>query len=115
MSTLQEVLAVLLGAEAEAKRVVDESKNESEGYLRSVQEKFAIQRIGEMESARIQAKNIMDTALSAAKTEAEQITSLGKNERERMQKRYEENADAVITSMVSEVAGNLISKGRAKI
>lgn len=115
MSTLQEVLAVLLGAEAEAKRIVDESKNDSESYLRSVQEKFSVQRMGEMEAARTQAKNIMDTALSAAKTEAEQITSLGKNERERMQKRYEENADAVIASMVSEIAGNLIAKGRAKV
>ena len=29
MSTLQEVLAVLLGAESEAKRVVEEAKTES--------------------------------------------------------------------------------------
>ena len=41
MSTLHEVLAVLLGAESEAKRIVDDSKNEAESMLRSAQEKFA--------------------------------------------------------------------------
>ena len=32
MGTLQEVLAVLLGAESEAKRIVEDSKNESDGF-----------------------------------------------------------------------------------
>lgn len=114
MSTLQEILAVLLGAESEARRIVDESKNDCENYLRSVQDKFAGQRANEMTAAREQAKSVMDTALNAAKTEAEQITALGRDERDRMRRRYDENADAVIDSMVSEIAENLILKGRAK-
>lgn len=112
MSTLQEVLAVLLGAESEAKRVVEESKNDCDSYLRSVQEKFAARRASEMESAREQAKSVLDTALNAAKTEAEQISALSKDERDRMQRRYDENADAVIDSMVSEIVESLIAKGR---
>lgn len=104
MSTLQEVLAVLLGAESEAKRIVDDSKNESDNFLRSAQEKFAGERASQMASAREQAKGIMDTALNSAKTEATQIADLGKEERNRMQKRFEENADPVINSMVSEIA-----------
>lgn len=112
MSTLQEVLAVLLGAESEAKRVVEESKNESDSYLRSMQDKFAAQRINEMETTREQGKTVLDTALNSAKTEADQIVALGKDERERMQKRYDENAGAVIDSMVSEIVENLIAKGR---
>jgi len=114
MSTLQEALAVLLGAESEAKRVVEEAKNEGESYLRSAQDKFAARRAHEMESAREQAKSIMDTSLSAARTEADQIFSIGKDERARMQRRYEENVDAVIDSMVSEIASGLIEKGRGK-
>jgi F-type H+-transporting ATPase subunit b len=54
----------------------------------------------------------METALSSARTEAEQISGLGKDERARMQKRFEENADPVIVSMVSEIAERYISKTR---
>lgn len=112
MSTLQEVLAVLLGAESEAKRIVDDSKNEAESMLRSAQEKLASERANQMASAREQAKSIMETALNSAKTEAEQIASLGKEERARMQKRFDENVDPVIDSMVSETAESFISKKR---
>ena len=58
MGTLQEVLAVLLGAESEAKRIVEDSKSESDGFLRSAQEKFAMERTNQMASAREQAKGL---------------------------------------------------------
>ncbi|MDO5116161.1 MAG: hypothetical protein Q4D58_08710 [Synergistaceae bacterium] len=112
MSTLQEVLAVLLGAESEAKRIVDDSKSDAESLLRSAQEKFAAERASQMESAREQAKGIMETALNSAKTEAAQIAGLGKEERARMQKRFEENVEPVIDSMVSETAEGFILKRR---
>ena len=112
MGTLQEVLAVLLGAESEAKRIVEDSKSESDGFLRSAQEKFAMERTNQMASAREQAKGIMETALNSARTEAEQIADLGKEERTRMQKRFEENVDPVIDSMISERAERFISKTR---
>ena len=112
MGTLQEVLAVLLGAESEAKRIVEDSKRESDGFLRSAQEKFAMERTNQMASAREQAKGIMETALNSARTEAEQIADLGKEERVRMQKRFEENVDPVIDSMISETAERFISKTR---
>ena len=63
-----------------------------------------------MASAREQAKGIMETALNSARTEAEQIADLGKEERIRMQKRFEENADPVIDSMISEIAEKFVSK-----
>ena len=109
---MQEVLAVLLGAESEAKRIVEDSKSESDGFLRSAQEKFAMERTNQMASAREQAKGIMETALNSARTEAEQIADLGKEERVRMQKRFEENVDPVIDSMISETAERFISKTR---
>lgn len=52
----------------------------------------------------------METALNSARTEAEQIADLGKEERIRMQKRFEENADPVIDSMISEIAERFVSK-----
>ncbi|MDO5562854.1 MAG: hypothetical protein Q4F74_04505 [Synergistaceae bacterium] len=113
MSTLQEVLAVLLGAESEAKRIITDSKNESDGFLQSAQGKFARDRTNQMASAREQAKGIMETALNSAKTEAQQISDLGKEERARMQRRFEENAEPVLTAMVSEIAETYLSKGRA--
>lgn len=110
MSTLQEVLTVLLGAESEAKRAVEESKKECSGYLRSVQEKFAGQRESEIEAAREQAKSIIGNATNAAKTETEQIIAVGKDERERIQRHYDNNIDALIGSMAAEAAENLIAK-----
>jgi len=112
-STLQEALAVLLGAESEAKRVVEDSKNESESFLRTAQEKFASERTNQMASAREQAKGIMENALNSAKTEAEQIADLGKEERKRMQRRFDENVDSVVNSIVTEVAKNYTYKRSA--
>ncbi|MCE5202097.1 MAG: hypothetical protein LLF78_06280 [Synergistaceae bacterium] len=112
MSTLQEVLAVLLGAESEARRIVEDSQSESEGFLRAAQEKFAGERANQMASAREQAKGIMETALNSAKTEAAQIANLGKEERIRMQKRFEENADPIIDSVVSEIVKKYTSPKR---
>ena len=110
MSTLQEVLAVLLGAESEAKRVVEDSKSESERFLRAAQEKFASERENQMASAREQAKGILETALNSARTEAEQIAELGREERLRMQKRFEENVDSVVESLVTETAKKYITQ-----
>ncbi len=115
MSTLQEVLAVLLGAESEAKRIVVDSKNEAQNVLLSAQEKFAQERTNRMAAAREQAKDVMETALNSARTESNQIVNLGKEERERMQRRFAENADTVINSIVSEIAEGYVSKKRGGI
>lgn len=114
MSTLQEVLAVLFGTEWEARMVVDEAEHECQNYLRSVQDKCAVQRESEIESAREQAKSIIGNATNAAKFEAEQIMAIGRDERERMQKNYNDNIDALLNAMTAEIAENLISQGRAK-
>lgn len=111
MSALQEVLAVLLGAESEAKRIIEEAKIESESVIRSTKDKFAMERESRMASAREQAKGIMENALAAAQTEAKQILGLGKEERERINKRFEENVDAVVASVVNETVDKILSGG----
>lgn len=113
MSTLQEVLAVLLGAEAEAKRIVNDSKNESANFLKIEQEKFAGERMNRMASAREQAKGVMETALNAAKAEAQQISDLGKEECAKMQRRFDENVDSVLDSIVTETVNIFLTKGKA--
>ncbi len=111
MSALQEVLAVLLGAESEAKRIVDEAKSESAGLLRTTQDKFTAERENRMNAAREQAKSVMENALSAAQTEAKQILDLGKEERERIGKRFDENIDAVVGSVVTETVDRILTGG----
>ena len=111
MSTLQEVLAVLLGAESEAKRIVGDSKTESAELLRMAQEKFTKERANQIASAREQAKEIMTTAVNAAKAEADQIADLSKEEMKRIQTRFDQNVDTVVTSMVSDIAEKYVKKG----
>lgn len=111
MSALQEVLAVLLGAESEAKRIVDEAKSESANLLRTTQDKFTAERENRMNTAREQAKSVMENALSAAQTEAKQILDLGKEERERTSKRFDENIDAVVASVVTETVDRILTGG----
>jgi len=111
MSTLQEVLAVLLGAESEAKRIVGDSKTESAELLRMAQEKFSQERANQIASAREQAKEIMTTAVNAAKAEADQIADLSKEEMKRIQTRFDQNVDTVVTSKVSDIAEKYVRKG----
>ncbi len=112
MSTLQEVLSVLLGAESEAKQIVAESESEASAMLQTTREKFASERSGRIESAHGQAREIADKARDAAKNESERIANLCEEERDLMQKRFSENADTVIDSIVSEIAEGFASKKR---
>lgn len=109
MSALQEVLTVLLGAESEAKRIVEEAKSESAVLLRTTQDKFTSERENRMNAAREQAKSLMENALAAAQTEAKQILDLGREERARIAKRFDENIDAVVASVVTETVDKILA------
>ena len=111
MSTLQEVLAVLLGAESEARRVVEEAKMESASLVRSAQDKFSVEREHNVASARDQAKSIVETALLAAQAEADQILSLGREERKKIQQRFDENVDSVVAAVLAETVDAILTGG----
>lgn len=111
MSALQEVLAVLLGAESEAKRIVEDAKGESAGVIKTTQEIFTPERESKMSSAREQAKSIMANALSAAQTEAKQILDLGKEERDRTSRRFDENVDSVVGRVLAETVDRILAGG----
>jgi F-type H+-transporting ATPase subunit b len=109
MSALQEVLTVLLGAESEAKRIVDDAKNDSVGVIKTTQEIFIPDRKSKMVLAREQAKSLMENALISAQTEAKQILDLGREERERVGKRFEENANTVVASVLAETVDKILT------
>lgn len=110
MAALQETLAVLLGAEGEAKRVVSEAKGEAEGLIRSSQDKFAQERDHRMAGARQQAASLLENARTAAETEASQILDLGKAERDRMTQRFGENARMVVQALAAETAERILRR-----
>jgi F-type H+-transporting ATPase subunit b len=111
MSALQEVLTVLLGAESEGKRIVEDAKNDSVGIIKTTQEIFLPDRESRMASTREQAKGLMENALLSAQTEAKQILDLGREERERVLKRFDENVDTVIAAVLAETADKILSGG----
>jgi len=111
MSAVQEVLTVLLGAESEAKRIVEEAKKESSSVVRTTQDIFIPDRENRMAAAREQAKSLMANALTAAQTEARQILDFGREERERMNKRFEENVDSVVVAVLAETVDKILAGG----
>ena len=111
MSALQEVLTVLLGAESEAKRIVSDAKSESLGVIKTTQEIFFPDRESKMRMAREQAKSLMANALTSAQTEARQILDLGREERERVNRHFDESADTVIATVLAETVDKILSGG----
>jgi F-type H+-transporting ATPase subunit b len=110
-SALQEVLTVLLGAERVAKRLVADEKHDSVGIIKTTQEIFLPDRESRMASTREQAKGHMENALLSAQTEARQILDLGREERERTLKRFDENVDTVIAAVLAETVDKILSGG----
>ena len=111
MSVLQEVLTVLLGADSEGKRIVSDAKSESLGVIKTTQEIFIPDRESKMLMAREQAKSLMANALTSAQTEARQILDLGREERERVNRRFDESADTVIAAVLAETVEKILSGG----
>jgi F-type H+-transporting ATPase subunit b len=111
MSALQEVLTVLLGAESEAKRIVEDAKSESAGVIKTTQEFFIPDRESRIAAAREQAKALMANALTSAQTEAKQILDLGREDRERVDRRFEENVNAVVAAVLAETVERMLSGG----
>lgn len=109
MSALQEVLAVLLGAEGEAKRIVADAKGESAQVLKTTQEIFQPERENKMSSAREQAKSVIANAVAASQAESEQLLEQGREDRRNMKARFDENIDTVISSVLAETVERILS------
>jgi F-type H+-transporting ATPase subunit b len=112
MSALQEVLTVLLGAEGEARRIVEDAKSESAEVIKTTQEIFTPDRASKMASAREQAKSLMANALASAETEAKQILDLGREERDRVNRRFGENVDSVVAAVLAETVDRILLEAK---
>lgn len=102
---------MLLGAESEAKGLLEEAKAKAESILRGVKDKAASERESRLRAARDQARAIVEAARSAAEAEAQQIASLGQQERSQIEKRFRENGPQVIKTLAQEIAEAYVRKG----
>ncbi|MDR0764275.1 MAG: hypothetical protein LBE65_01620 [Synergistaceae bacterium] len=111
MSALQEVLTILLGAESEGRRIVEDAKSESMSIIKNTQEIFLPDRESRMASTRERARGLMENAVLSAQAEAKQIIDLGREERERVLKRFDENVDTVVAAVLAETVDKILSGG----
>jgi F-type H+-transporting ATPase subunit b len=101
-----------LGAEAEGKRRSDEAKSEAERVMEEAKRKFTAEAERRRAQARDQAKTILETARSGADAEAQQILDQGKNDRERMTRRFSESEVSVVDGVLAEFVEHLL-RGRS--
>ncbi|ACZ18759.1 ATP synthase F0 subunit B [Thermanaerovibrio acidaminovorans] len=112
MISLEETLAVLLGADGEARRIVQEARDEAESMIARGQEEFMRQRDMRISAAKQRAAALIDNAQRAAQAEAEEILNNGRARRERMRKAFEENGRRVASAIALEEAEALLSGRR---
>jgi V/A-type H+-transporting ATPase subunit G/H/F-type H+-transporting ATPase subunit b len=110
LSSLQEALVVLLGAESEGVREVQEARTQAEALLKETRERMAREAEVRLQAARKKAGTILENARAAADEDARSITEQGKSERERMERRFREIAEGVVDSLVQETAEILLGK-----
>jgi len=115
MPSLQEALAVLLGAESEGAREVEEAKAEAERIKRATNEKIVMERQRRLNGAKEKAKAIIESARSAAEEEAKQILEVGKMERQRARRRFNEVVESVVDSLVKEHVANILKSKEREI
>ncbi len=111
MSALQEVLAVLLGAESEANHLIEEGRTEADRISKSIRDEFAQEREHRLRAAREQAKAIVESARSSAEVEAAQILSMAQQEAAALTRRFEENGRDVVKTLVAEIASQYLARG----
>ncbi len=102
---------MLVGAESEAKRLLEEARAKADSILNAAKGKTASEREDRLRAARDQAKAIVESARSAAEAEAQQIASLGAQERAQIEKRFRESAPQVIKALAQEIAEAYVRKG----
>lgn len=112
MAALQEVLAVLLGAESEARSEIEEARNEAERSVRKAKDAFSQERERRLAGAREQAKSLLEMARTAADTESGQILKMGTQELDRMRERFDENIRDLVEALAAEVAESCCRKAR---
>lgn len=111
MTALQEVLAVLLGAESEADHLVEEGRAEADRISRSAREEFTQEREDRLRAAREQAKAVVESARNSADVESAQILSIAQREGTALARRFEESGRSIVKALAAEIASQYLAKG----
>lgn len=111
MSSLQEFLALLLGAESEARRKTEEARIQAEDVLSKARQDFQQEREARLAAVRDQAKILIETAEKSTEAEIRQIQSLEQQETEGMAGRFKAHVGDVVGTIAEETAAEFLRKG----
>jgi F-type H+-transporting ATPase subunit b len=111
MSSLEEVLQLLLGAESEAQRKKQEALGEAESIIASTRRDFQQEREDRLAAAREQADTIVSAAEESVKSQVRQILAEGEEEARAMTERFEARSADLIGDLVEETARRILARG----
>lgn len=111
MSSLQEFLTLLLGAESEARRKTEEARIQTENVLTKARQDFQQEREARLAAVRDQAKTLIEATEKSTEAEIRQIQSQEQHETEGMAERFKTHVGDVVKTIVEETAAEFIRKG----
>ncbi|MDO9508667.1 MAG: ATPase [Thermovirgaceae bacterium] len=111
MSSLQEFLTLLLGAESEARRKTEDARTQAEEILTRARQDFQQEREARLATVRDQAKTLIEAAEKSTEAEIRQIQSMERQEAEGMAGRFRTHAADAVGTIIEETAADLIRKG----
>jgi vacuolar-type H+-ATPase subunit H len=109
---LPEVLDVLLKARDEAVQTRAEAEQEAKALLQKAHEKFAAEQEARLNTARGEARALVESTRQSVEMEALQIADLGQKSRDSMREHFEANASALIAGLADKVASRYAAQGR---
>ncbi|GAB6281134.1 MAG: hypothetical protein STSR0007_13030 [Thermovirga sp.] len=111
MSSLQEFLTLLLGAEGEARRRAEEARIQTEEVIAKARQDFQQEREARLAAVRDQAKTLIEAAEKSTEAEIRQIQSQERQETEGMAVRFKTHVGNVVETIAEETAAAFIRKG----
>jgi vacuolar-type H+-ATPase subunit H len=111
MSSIDEFLTLLLGAESEARRKTEETRLQAEEIFAQARKDFQQEREARLAAVRDQAKSLIEAAEKNTEAEIRQIQSLEKQETEGMARRFQAHVGDVVGTIVEETAAEYVRKG----
>ena len=111
MSSLDEFLTLLLGAESEARRKTEEARVQAEEVFTKSRQDFQQERESRLAAVRDQPKALIEAAEKNTEAEIRQIQSLEKKETEGMAERFQAHVGDVIGTLVEETTTEYTRKG----
>lgn len=113
MSTIQEILSMIISAEDDAQKIVGDAKDQASGVFQLTKDSFEPHRKSKIANARDQAKKIIEEAKALADEHAESILDEAAEEREQIRKRCDERIASLVRSVLLDTVQHIKAGGRA--